>query len=194
MPILKDLRALSRQQGSVDDIAEFTKQIQNEENARGSALLAATNADVALTQAIYQILRVNDDDKEALVKQGAPLNNFSQRITMGRILGIYSIDTEYNLDLLREIRNAFAHAHVPITFETKEVAAAIGLFRPIPLLPPYAVGAGQKAPPSDTRGRFHHHCGVVTHNLNIWGWRGTPSIREGIPEGFVAYSQPVPMA
>ena len=86
MSILKDLRALSRQQGSMDDFAEFMKQIKDESNDRGSALLAATNADMALTVALHQVLRVKDDAKDELDKQGGPLETFGQRITMGRVL------------------------------------------------------------------------------------------------------------
>src|SRR6266704_4552417 len=163
MSILKDLRILTRQQGTAEDIAEFSKQLSNESNDRGSALLAATNADVALSQAIYQRLRIGDGEKDKLDRPGGPLETFSQRITMGRLLQIYGPDSEYNLDLLRHVRNAFAHAHIPITFETKEIAAAIGLFKPLRMGPPHAVGAEKKAMPSSSRAQFHHHCEIITH-------------------------------
>ena len=193
MSIIKDLRSLSRRQGSIEDIAEFTKQIQNEANDRGSALLAATNADVALAQAIYQALRVGDDEKDNLDKQGGPLETFSQRIAMGRYLRIYGEDTEHNLDLLRHVRNAFAHAHVPITFDTKEVAAAIGLFKTLPIRLPAAVGAS-KVVPSEPRARFHHHCEIVTHNLSVWAFYGVlPVSDQHVPAGYFAFSQPKPM-
>lgn len=113
----------------------------------------AINADVALAQALYQALRVSEDDRETLTKQGGPPENFSQRITMRRILGVYGADTENNLNILRHrhIRNAFAHAHVPITFQTREVVAAVGLFRELPLFAPYAVGADKMAVPEFAR-------------------------------------------
>jgi hypothetical protein len=75
---------------------------------------------------------------------------------MGRALGLYGEDTEHNLNLLRQIRNAFAHSHAPITFQTKEVAAAVDLFRPIPILPPYTMGADKKPIPEEPRAKFHH--------------------------------------
>jgi hypothetical protein len=194
MSILKDLRTLARQQGTVDDIAEFTRQLNNESNDRGSALLAVTNADVALSQALYQRLRIGEAERDDIDKPGGPLETFSQRITMGRALKIYGPDTEHNLDLLRLIRNAFAHAHVPITFETKEVAAAIGLFRSLPVSPPRPVDVEKKAVPSGNRQRFHHHCEIVTHNLGVWAFYGVlPVPEEHLPSGYFAFSQPKPM-
>lgn len=194
MSILKDLRTLARQQGTVEDIAEFTRQLNNELNDRGSPLLAVTNADVALSQALYQCLRIGEAERDDIDKPGGPLETFSQRITMGRALKIYGPDTEYNLDLLRLIRNAFAHAHVPITFETKEVAAAIGLFRSSPVSPPRPVDVENKAVPSGNRQRFHHHCEIVTHNLGVWAFYGVlPVPEEHLPSGYFAFSQPKPM-
>jgi hypothetical protein len=172
MSTLKDLRALSRREATVDDMAEFIRQVHLESNDRGAALLEATNADIALTQAIYKLLSVSDDLRDSLDKSGGPLETFSQRIVMGRVLRLYGDDTEYNLNLLRLIRNAFAHAHVPITFQSKEIAAAVDLFRFVPLLPPFKLGADKKAIPTEPRAKFHHFCEVVTHNLILGGTYG----------------------
>ena len=194
MSILKDLRALSRQQGETDHIAEFTKQLYNESNDRGSALLAVTNADVALTQVLYQRLRLGEGEREDFDKPGGPLENFSQRIKMGRALQIYGPDTEFNLDLLRHLRNAFAHAHIPITFETKEVAAAISLLKLLSVKHPRPVDIENRPLPSGNRQRFLHHCEIVTHNLSVWAFYGVlPVPKEHLPDGYFAFSQPEPM-
>ncbi|QAU47215.1 hypothetical protein [Bradyrhizobium guangzhouense] len=193
MSILSKLRTLSRQQGSMEDFAEFNKQIRSEENDRGAALLAVTNADMALTQVIYNVLRPDDVAKDRLEQEGGPLQSFGQRITMGRVLGIYGSDTQHNLDLLRHIRNAFAHAHIPITFQTKEVVDAISLFKNLPLFPPYILDSQLKEAPEDPRARFHHHCEWATHNLNVWGFRMQLEMKDDKQLGFVTYRQSVPM-
>ncbi|WMT71062.1 hypothetical protein [Bradyrhizobium sp. Ash2021] len=194
MSILKDLRMLSRKQGSVEDIAEFTKQLHNESNDRGAALLAVTNADVALSAALYQRLRIGEAKREEFDKLGGPLETFSQRIMMGEVLQIYGPDTKYNLDLLRLLRNTFAHAHIPVTFETKEIAASIQLFKPLPLKLPHAVGADAKPVPAGSRDRFLHHCEIVTHNLGVWAFYGVLPVSEvHLPPGYFAFSQPKPM-
>jgi hypothetical protein len=118
------------------------------------------------------MLSVADDLRDNLDKPGAPLETFSQRIIMGRVLRLYGDDTEYNLTLVRLIRNAFAHAHVPITFETKEIAAAVDLFRDVPILPPFTLGYNKKPIPTQPRAKFHRFCDVLTHNLILSGRYG----------------------
>lgn len=148
---------------------------------------------MALTQVIYDVLRPDDSAKDRLEQDGGPLHSFSQKITMGRVLGIYGSDTQHNLDLLRNIRNAFAYAHVPITFQTKEVVDAISLFKKLPLFPPYVLESQLKEAPEEPRARFHHHCEVTTHNLNVWGFRMQLERKDDKQLGFVTYRQPVPM-
>src|ERR1700712_4771565 len=104
MSILKDWRTLPRREAEAEDTSEFVRQINLESNDRGAALLQATHADMALTRAIYRVLSVSDDMRDRLDGSGGPLETFSQRITMGRVLGIYGEDTEYNLNVIRQIR------------------------------------------------------------------------------------------
>jgi hypothetical protein len=111
--------------------------------------------------------RMKPDMRDRLDGPGGPLETFSQRITMGRVLGIYGEDTEYNLNVIRQIRNTFAHAHTPITFATKEVAAAKTLFRDVPILPPYAMDSDKAQAPIEPRAKFNFFCTRTTHNLII---------------------------
>jgi hypothetical protein len=171
MSIISKLRSLSRQEASMDDMREFQRQVRQESNDRGATLLVTANCDLALTQSIYRVLKVPDDFRQRLEAEGGPLNTFSQRIMMGRALAIYGEVMQHNLDLLRHLRNAVAHSHVPITFETTEVAEAIGQFRPQTLLPPHNLGAESKPYPDEPRARFHHACETMSHNLIVWGWR-----------------------
>jgi hypothetical protein len=171
MSILKKLRRLSRQEASMDDMREFGRQVRLESNDRGAALLVTANTDLALSQAVYRVLKVPEDFRQKLEAEGGPLSSFSQKIMMGRALAIYGEVMQYNLDLLRHIRNAFAHAHVPITFNTPEIAEAVPLFKHQALLPPYNLGADKQTVPEEPRARFHHACETMSHNLIVWGWR-----------------------
>jgi len=125
----------------------------------------------SLSQAVYRVLKVPHDFRQRLESDGGPLNSFSQKIMMGRALGIYGEVMQHNLDLLRHMRNAFAHSHVPITFETPIIAEAIAHFKAQTLLPPYHVGVQDKSYPDDPKARFHHACETMSHNLIVWGWR-----------------------
>jgi hypothetical protein len=84
MSIFSTLRGLARQEASMDDMHEFQRQVRLESNDRGATLLVTANCDLALTQAIYRVLKVPDDFRQKLEAEGGPLNTFSQKIMMGR--------------------------------------------------------------------------------------------------------------
>ena len=155
----------------MEDMREFQRQVRLESNDRGATLLVTANCDLALTQAVYRVLKVPDDFRQRLEAEGGPLNTFSQKIMMGRALGVYGEVMQHNLDLLRHMRNAFAHSHVPITFETPDIAEAVAHFKPQTLMPPHNVGAANKPLPEEPRARFHEICQTMSHNLIVWGWR-----------------------
>jgi len=155
----------------MEDMQEFQRQVRHESNDRGAVLLVTANADLALTQAIYRVLRASDALRQRLESDGGALNTFSQKIMMGRALSIYGEIMNHNLDLLRHLRNAFAHSHVPITFETPVIVEAVADFKEQVLLPPYHLGAADKPYPADPRARFHHACETMSHNLIVWGWK-----------------------
>jgi hypothetical protein len=51
-----------------------------------------------------------------------PLSSFSSKILLGFALGLYGPVVKKDLNVIRNIRNAFAHAMMPITFDSPEVA------------------------------------------------------------------------
>ncbi len=155
----------------MDDMHEFQRQVRHESNDRGAILLVTANCDLALSQAIFRVLKAPVGFRQRMESEGGPLNTFSQKILMGRALRVYGEVMQHNLDLLRHLRNAFAHSHVPITFSTPEIAEAVAEFKPLPLLPPYNLGAENKQLPEEPKARFHDACQTMSHNLIVWGWR-----------------------
>src|SRR5262249_47141854 len=55
------------------------------------------------------------------------LASFSSRIQVASALGLLTREQRANLDYIREIRNAFAHATKPIRFATPEIKAVCAL-------------------------------------------------------------------
>ncbi|MGO9684145.1 MAG: MltR family transcriptional regulator [Beijerinckiaceae bacterium] len=63
-----------------------------------------------------------DKEEEAdLFEDTGPLATFSARINFGYALGLYGKKVKRDLNLIREIRNAFVHSRRHIDFETPEV-------------------------------------------------------------------------
>jgi DNA-binding MltR family transcriptional regulator len=72
-----------------------------------------------------------------------PLANLSARIALGYLFGILGNDDKHDLNIIRKIRNDFAHVIEPINFETKEIASrCLSLKRKADLAPKFQTKAG----------------------------------------------------
>lgn len=69
--------------------------------------------------------------------------NFASKIRLGYALGIYGQETKRDLNMIRHIRNTFAHSQKMISFQTKEVSDACDslLFLKRPTSHPWVIGA-----------------------------------------------------
>ncbi len=174
MSVKSALRELSYQQASSDDAEEFWKQVSHETNDRGACILMATNVELALDSAIFRVLESDKETRGHLTSSEGPMATLAQKIHLGRALRVYGPDTQHNLDYIRLIRNAFAHSHAPISFETKEVKAAVGLLKQLKPLPPVAIPAhaAPQVTEISSRDAFRRTCDITSHNLMIWGLSG----------------------
>jgi hypothetical protein len=81
-----------------------------------------------------------------------------------------------NLEIIRSVRNAFAHAKIPITFETDAVVNVCAQLKVPALIHPYAVGAEkQDCELLSGLERFRFVCERIRHNLL---WRYSRRTRE----------------
>lgn len=92
------------------------------ETDRGCALFASSYIDKALSDLLYCALANTDKglDKD-LLKGTAPLSTFSARIKMAFYLGKISKVERKDLDLIRKIRNEFAHNADAIDFDFERI-------------------------------------------------------------------------
>lgn len=160
---------LTNREAEHEHFAEFQQQANSDKNPRGAAILIATNLELCLTYAIALFL--HPDRQSALFKRGGALNGFSNKIAVGHAMDLYGEETYTNLELVRIIRNAFAHAHIPIGFDTPEIADACALLVAPKPIPPFTVGTDTE----DTtawRGlqRYRRVCDRTGHNF-IWHFR-----------------------
>jgi hypothetical protein len=84
---------------------------------RASALLFTSHVDTLLLSLITNELpRDEDEVMDELTSQGASLSTFSNKITLAYALGIISGKTRRELNVIRKIRNAFAHSVLSLDF------------------------------------------------------------------------------
>ena len=122
---LQDLSKIFPDMASIDaNSAEYSK----DGNDKSVALLTSAMLDTFLRETIRAHIIVGnpalqyDETADIFFSMNAPLSSFSAKIDLSYLLGICDNDARHDLNIIRRIRNAFAHAVIPITFETDEVA------------------------------------------------------------------------
>jgi DNA-binding MltR family transcriptional regulator len=95
-------------------------QLMKESN-RGAVLVGVAYLDDLLIRLFKARLRLTETLSEDLFESSGPLFTLSSRIKVAYSLGWIGPETFRDLNLLRKIRNDFAHLHIPITFEDPSV-------------------------------------------------------------------------
>ncbi|WP_029582934.1 hypothetical protein [Bradyrhizobium sp. URHD0069] len=116
------LRRLTYREASAEHHKAFEQQVRAELNDRGACILISANLENALDAALQQVLSPPHDD---MFEADGPLATFARKISMAHAFRIIGPVTKENFRLIRHVRNAFAHAKVPIEFKTPEVKALI---------------------------------------------------------------------
>ena len=92
----------------------------NEESDRGAALLGVAYLDEQLKQ-LFRAKMLNEKIADELLGAHRPLATFSARIDVGYGLGWLGKSTYEDINLIRKIRNDFAHLHKPMSFSDSNV-------------------------------------------------------------------------
>jgi hypothetical protein len=79
-----------------------------------------------------RIPRNDNDTWEELVGENGPLGTFSAKIKMGYAFRLYDETTKHNLNILRTIRNGFAHARQIVNFNHVLVASELKKVKVLP--------------------------------------------------------------
>jgi hypothetical protein len=117
----------SMSESPADFVAKQHKEAQAFRNAlssesdRGCALFAAAYLDSSLSDLLFVSLVPNNKIEVDLFKGTAPLATFSSRIKMAYYLGLISQPCRRDLDIIRGIRNDFAHKLEIGSFEVQAV-------------------------------------------------------------------------
>jgi hypothetical protein len=170
------LRKLTRQESAMHHYLDYIEQIKPDTNHRGACLMQTANVETALDTAITQFLRLDDDSR--LLEDENFFSSFSRKIELGYALTIYGRQTKSNLNTIRHIRNAFAHAKIPVTFDTPEVAAVCAQLEILPILAPRVVRKEPIKPDLTPRLLFDEVANALAHNLIIWALEPVQRIDE----------------
>lgn len=85
-------------------------EVLSEESNRGAVLVTASMLDDVLTKLLFARLVEGKSSAKLLNGFNAPLGTFSAKVAAARAIGLISEEWRRELDLLRAIRNEFAHS------------------------------------------------------------------------------------
>lgn len=164
------LRALNSVPFTFGDMKPFERETRTKSD-RGAAILLSTNLENQLQRAIELLLFLDSNDARDLFgSERSPLGTFSSKIRIARALRLLGPVTERNLDIIRSVRNAFAHTRMPITFKTPAIFDACSLL----VVPTQRHGRKMGGDIDDAalsgRDRFTQVCGVTGFNLTMLFW------------------------
>jgi hypothetical protein len=95
------------------------------------ALVTSTALEHALELAVSTHFVLDDDECQTMFDDSSsgPLGTFAAKIRMAYALGVYPKPIKDELDLIRHIRNAFAHSSERIQFTSPEITEACAALR-----------------------------------------------------------------
>jgi hypothetical protein len=100
-------------------------------NDRARAVMLSAILETSLEIFIRNKTRpsLNADDTSRLLDQSGLLGDFGAKILAGYAFNFYGPDTRHDLDLIRILRNGFAHSRIHFQFTTSEVAGVCSQLR-----------------------------------------------------------------
>jgi hypothetical protein len=138
----KKLRDLTAKRAGPEYQEAYDKQTGADADDRSFCLLLASMLENELERNIDSRLGdAADTYRDELYGGDGPLGTFSRKEIIAAACGILGPISKSNFKLVRSLRNAFAHAKIPITFETPEIVAVCAGFKRINIFdPPEAPG------------------------------------------------------
>jgi len=91
-----------------NDIAAILTELGHDSD-RAAGLVGAVLVEQSLTVLIRSRLITDEDLLDQLLRPSGPLGAFSVKITIGYLLGLFSLVARKELETIKEIRNEFAH-------------------------------------------------------------------------------------
>ena len=168
---LDALSQLTTSELESEHMLDYFNEIGTPGNDRAAAILLARHLEDSLAVALLARLGIEKSRLNELIGIERPLGSFDNKIRFSYAIGLLTEETRYSVDVIRSIRNAFAHALIPIRFETREVASACALITIPAILPPTSHSILPKSlkPTENPTPRilYQHACTVISHNFLV---------------------------
>ena len=135
----QDASSLEAHQTFIDETNACLKQIRQTESDRGAVLVAAAFAEELLRRLFKARMRLSGKLTEDLFDGHGPLSTFSALTKIAFCLKWIGPNTFHDLELIRSIRNGFAHSHKLVTFENPSVRSRCRDFKLVKATVPHRI-------------------------------------------------------
>jgi hypothetical protein len=122
---LRNLKALTRAEPQFSHLEELEKELYVSGSDRATAVMFGSFVETHLERLLASVMRpdLNSKDRARLFEFEGALGSFSSRIVVAYAMKLIGPITRSDLDLIRLLRNEFAHSRMPFDFKTPEVRA-----------------------------------------------------------------------
>ena len=117
---IENLKKFGAENPTEKDLKAMSSELYNGPD-RGAAVVLASLAERSLESLLRKQMR--EEGQNGFFKMGGPLSSFSSKIQMGYALKLFGSQTRKDLNIIRHLRNQFAHSRKPIKFTTPVVKA-----------------------------------------------------------------------
>lgn len=129
---------------------------------RSAALTVSALTETGIIAGITTVLQPKAEDVGPLFwNKKAKHGSFNQRIREAVRLGLIGTETSRNLDVIRQVRNAFAHSMIKVTFTTPAIEAACDTLK----VPQNAQSSVHSENARKTRYRYCYACDAIFRGL-----------------------------
>jgi hypothetical protein len=120
---LRNLRALTRADPTFEHLEALEKELYASASDRATAVMFGSFVEVALERLLSSKMRqLNSKDRKRVFEYEGALGTFASKTVVAYALQLLGPVTRSDLDLVRFLRNEFAHSRMPFNFQTLEVA------------------------------------------------------------------------
>jgi len=120
---IKRLQAITRADPDRSHMEQLERELYASESDRATSVLFGSFVETALEKLLSSLMRpnLNSDEKSKLFGFEGLFGTFSSKIIGGYALKVVGPVTYADLNLIKLLRNEFAHSRVPFSFSTPEV-------------------------------------------------------------------------
>jgi hypothetical protein len=121
---IKNLKALTRGDPTFAEIEALERELYGA-NDRATAVMLGSMVEISLQRLLGTLLRanLNSSDRSKIFEYEGALGTFASKTVMAYALKLIGPIVRADLDLIRLLRNEFAHSRKPFGFSTPEVKA-----------------------------------------------------------------------